>query len=320
MSVNLGLPYAEGEQSSNARRNATSVISADGDVVAAFPPSMKIPYFRVLSDGGGLKKDENYFRSADELSLINFRRKHKHSTNTDEEGGLYHDILVNNLRVLQFGWHQPFNKLDDWVVTKSGAAALTELTNATVGRYQQLNSTWSGSAGEYINCRVYSNHPTGFSEMMLAIAKVQMEYNANLVARMGFGMEEVNATIDTLRKVGIEGCNGTGVNWQAVTGSGDARTATPTTMDMAPSQAFRALRIFYNPYTAEVKISNSDGGYKLVTSTVPSGGQIDPQRCWNHGIVTTNSTVKKMWTAHVAFIAKNIDPAWFDVPFGDNET
>lgn len=318
MSVNLGLPYAEGEQSSNARRNATAVISADGDVIASYPPSMKIPFFRCLNDSGGLKKDENYFRSADELSLINFRRKHTHAESTDESGGTYHDILINNLRILKFGWDKPFNKLDDWVVTKSASSALNPLTNSTAGYYQEL--AVNGATDAYINCRVYSNHPAGFSEMMLAIAKIQMEYNANLVARIGFGMEEVNASIDTVRKVGIEGCNGTGTLWQAVTGSGDARTATPTTMDMAPSQAFRAMRIFFNPYTAEVKISNSDGGYKLVTSTVPSGGQIDPQRVWLHGLKTTNTTAKKLWTAHIAFLAKNIDTAWFTVPFGDNET
>lgn len=317
MSTNLGLPYAEGEQSSNARRNATAVISADGDVIAAFPPSMKIPFFRCLSEGGGLKQDENYFRSADELSLINFRRKHNHAENTDESGGTYHDILLNNLRVLQFGWEKPFNAITDFIVTASASSTLTPLSNSTAGYYHQLLTNAATDA--YINARVYSNHPAGFSEMMLAIAKIQMEYNSNLVARMGFGMEEVNATIDTTRKVGIEGCVATGVNWQTVTGSGDARTAGPTDMDMAPSQAFRAMRIFFNPYTAEVKISNSDGGYKLVTSTVPSGGQIDPQRVWLHGLKTTNSTAKKLWTAHIAFLAKNIDTAWFTVPFGDNE-
>lgn len=319
--VELGLPYLEGEPSSNARRNSTSVISGKGIDISGYPASMLIPFFRCTETSGGLKQDENYSRSADGLQLLNFRRKHTHNENNDESGGLMHDMYVNNLRIFRFGHDKTWNILEDFVETKVGAAAASQLTNSTAGRYLQLNSTWNAgtTTGEHINQSVYGQE-IGFGEKMLGIIKCQMEFNANLVARVGFGMELVNSTTNTLRKVGFEGCNGTGVNWQVVTADGVQRTATPTTMDMKPSpDKMRALRIFFNPYTAEVKMSNSDGGYQLVEATIPSGGSIDPQKIWNQGIITTNSTVKKMWIQRTMLVAEMVDPAWFDVPEGDFE-
>lgn len=309
----LGVPYVEGEPASNARRNATAVISLPGDNIATLPSDAEFSFFRCLQDGGGLKQDEFYGRSADNLTLLNFRRKHTHNADTDESGGRMLDMFINNPKMILFG-QRGFNTLDEFVVTFASTAAMTEQVNDAVGRYHRLQSTWNGSAGNYINGSV-AGIQISLAQQVLAIFKMQSDFNANQIARVGFGMEESNAGVDNTPKIGMEMCNSTGVNWQGVTADGAARTVTPTPIAVAPTPAqFRDYRIFMNPITGEVKYASSDGVGKLVTSNVPTGGIIEPKRRWREGIVTTNSTVKNLYMACVQFYAPNGDALWFAAP------
>lgn len=307
----LGYPYLEGDNASNSRRNATSVISAPGSILASLPADQEIPIGRALDSTGGLKQDEGYLRSADGLTWLNFRRKHLHNEETDEAGGLMLNMFIHNPKLTIFG-QRGFNTLDEYVVTKASTAAMSEQVNDTVGRYHQLQTV--ATINNYINASV-AGTPLALSEKMLAIFKLQMEFDVNQVSRIGFGMEEANAGIDITPKAGMEMCTGTGIVWQGVTGDGVARTVTPTVMGVKPTPLqMRAYRIFYNPYSGEVKLANSDGQGKLITSNVPSGGIIEPKRLWRQGIMTTTAQIKNMWLQRVWWAAKNGDALWFDQP------
>lgn len=307
----LGYPYLEGDSASNAKRNATAVISAPGTILAAIPSTQEIPIARSLDTSGGLKQDEGYIRSADGLTWLNMRRKHTHSEDTDEEGGLLHNMFIYNPRLILFG-QRGFNTLDEFVVTKASTAAMTEQVNDSNGRYHQLQTVATSS--NYINASV-AGQPLSLGEKMLAIFKMQCEFDVNCVQRIGFGMEEANAGVDNTPKMGMEMCTGTGTNWQGVTADGIARTVTPTIMPVKPSPAqMRAYRIFYNPFSGEVKLANSDGQGKLITSNVPSGGIIETKRMWREGIMTTTAQIKNLWLQRVAFAAKNGDVTWFAAP------
>lgn len=313
--TNLGLPFQEGDQASNARRNATIVMSGKGSEIAAVPAAQQIPLFRCLLTESGLIMDEIYFRTADNLGVRNIRRKHTHSADTDEEGGLYHNILVNNPRVIVFG-QEPFNNLIDFNIKKIGDATVDYTPDPFYGRTIALTSTWDavGLVGNYVNASV-AGQQIGFVEKMLAMIELYLDYNANQVARVGFGMEEANAGIDITRKVGMEMCGGTGTNWQAVTADGITRSTSATSMNAAPiPNGFRTYRMFFNPNNVSYKLTSTDGITKLMTSTIPSGGQIDHPRLFRMGLHTTNSTPKHMWLLRLWFIAKNVDPTWFDTP------
>jgi len=313
--VNLGLPFQEGDQSSNARRNATMVMSGRGSEIASIPSSQQIPLFRCITTESGLVMDEIYFRSADNLSVRNIRRKHTHSADTDEEGGLFHNILIDNPRIIVYG-QGPSNNIEDFDITKLGDATLNYTPDATYGRIITLSSLWDlvNLTGNYVNASIVGQN-IGFSEKMLAMVTIYMDHNANQVARVGFGMEMAHNTIDVTRKVGMEMCGGTGTNWQAVTADGITRSTSATSMNVAPiPNGYKTYRMFFNPNSVSYKLTNSDGVTKLMTSTIPSGGQIDHPRLFRLGLNTTNSTEKHMWIRKLMFIAKNVDATWFDSP------
>jgi hypothetical protein len=313
-SSNLGLPTSEGEAMSAARRNAMMVMSGKGTEISAIPTTQQIPFFRCIESSGGLLVDENYFKSADGLSIKNFRRKHLHNLETDTAGGLLLNSLVYNPRNWTFG-DKGFNTINDFIHTNSGAATFTEGSSSTLGRYFQLTSTWSGSVGEYRNASVMSGGTIlGFSEKILGIIKMYMDYQINQVARIGFGMEEVQNTVDVTRKAGMEMCGSTGINWQGVSSNGVTRTVTATSMGASTYPNPKTYRIYFNPTNASIKISNNDGVLKIITSTIPSGGGVDPNRIFRIGLQTTNSTPKIMTVSRVQFIGKNDDSTWFDGP------
>lgn len=315
MSVNLGLPFQEGEPASQSRRNATMVMSGKGSEIAVVPASQQIPLYRCLSSESGLIGDEIYFRTADNLSLKNIRRKHTHSADTDETGGLFHNIMINNPRVVIFG-QAPFNNVYDFNVIKSADASFVYVDDATYGRTLLLTSTWNlvGPTGNYVNASV-AGQQIGFTEKMLAMLTIYMDYNANQVARAGFGMENAHNTIDITRKVGMEMCGGTGTNWQSVSADGVTRSTSATSMNAAPvPNNFKTYRMYFNPNNVSYKLTNTDGITKIMTSTIPSGGAIDYPRLFRLGLNTTNSTEKHLWLLRLYFVAKNVDPTWFDSP------
>lgn len=315
MSVNLGVPFQEGEQASSARRNATMVVSAKGSEIASIPTSQNIPLFRSLSSESGYLRDELYFTTADGLSKRNIRRRHTHSEETDEEGGLFHNILIANPRVVVYG-QAPFNNIYDYNVIKTGTAEFEYVQNSIFGRNMRLTSTWDavGIAGNYVNAAI-TGMQIGFSEKILGIVKMFLEYNANQVARVGFGMEQANSAIDIQRKIGMEMCGGTGTNWQAVAADGVTRSTSATSMNSAPVDLlYRSYRFFFNPLNVSYTLTNTDGIAKIMTSTIPSGGVVDYGRLFRFGINTTNSTTKNMWVRRLFFVAKNADASWFSTP------
>lgn len=315
MSINLGLPFQEGEPASQARRNATMVMSGKGAEIAVIPASQQIPLFRCLTTESGLLGDEIYFRTADGLSLKNIRRKHTHSADTDEEGGLFHNVMIHNPRVVVFG-QTPFNNIYDFNVDKQDTASLLYVPEANYGRALLLTSTWDlvNVRGNYINASV-AGQQIGFTEKMLAMIQIYMNYNANQVARVGFGMENAHNTIDITKKVGMEMCGGTGTNWQAVTADGVTRSTSATSMNAAPiPNYFKTYRMYFNPHNVSYKLSSTDGITKIMTSTIPSGGPIDYPRLFRIGLNTTNPTEKYLWLMRLFFIAKNVDDTWFDGP------
>ena len=159
-------------------------------------------------------------------------------------------------------------------MTKTGAATFDYTPDAVHGRTLLLSSPWNiGSAqGEYVNASV-TGMSIGFDEKMLGIITMYLAYNANQVARVGFGMEEAQNTIDPTRKCGMEMCGGTGINWQAVTANGLTRTTSATAMNAAPvPNDFKAYRMFFDPSDVSFKLTNQDGIVKVMTSTIPSGG------------------------------------------------
>jgi len=313
MVYTLGNLYSDGEGISSARQNATSVLAQNGSVLVAIPVATQTGLMHALDTSGGLNLDEVYFRSADGLSIKNVRRKHLHNAATDEAGGELNDIFIYNPDIIVFGWNQGLNYKDLFLYT-TGGSSLTDVVDST-GHFLRLNSTWSGSVGEDAEIAVPQGASTlGFVEKILGIVNMYCDFGSGQVARMGFGMEFANNTIDTTRKFGFEMCDATGNTWQAVTCNGVTRTVTASGIVVNPVQSAKGYRFYFNPTNATIKFSNSDGTVKPVTTTIPSGGFIDPNRTWRMGIQTTNSTEKHMYVYGLKYIGLNVSPLWFNIP------
>jgi hypothetical protein len=314
MSSNLGLTFSDTEPSSSARKNATMVMSGTGLQISQVPVTQQIPVFRCLDNSGGLNIDELYFKSASGLNLINVRRKQLHNFDTDIAGGLMLNQFIYNPRLIIFG-EKGFNTIDDFIYTWSGNATIQDSFNASVGRFLTMFSPFNGVSGDYLNLNVMMGGiGAGFSERILGMIKMVLDFQTNQIVRMGFGMEEVQNTVDPTRKMGLEMCPSTGINWQGITGNGVSRTVTATSMPVSTYPTHQWYRMFFNPSNASIKFTNSAGTLKLVTSTIPSGGQIEPIRNWRMGIQTTNSQPKNMYVNLVKFIANNNSVDFFDGP------
>lgn len=317
MSVNLSTPFQEGDPVSAAKRNATAVISDRGSNLTAIPVNTLIPVVRCIETSGGLKINELYFRSADLLSWINVRRQHLHNANSDESGGLHHEVLVANPKIVSFG-NEPFNHVDDFLSAVQGTATITNLADELYGRTIYLYSTWDSELlqGNAANLSA-AGLPISFTEKIAGYASLWMAFNANQVARVGFGMENAQNTVDITSKLGMEMCSSTGINWQMVTANGLARTVSASSINAAPvPNNLKTYRFFFNPYTAEFKLSSSDGITKVMTSTIPSGGMIENKRLFRIGLNTTNATAKQMWVMKVKFNAITAEPTYYNNPEG----
>ena len=289
---------------SAAKRNAMAVISDRGAALTGLPISTLVPVARCTETSGGLKRDQMYFRSTDMQSWINFRKRHFHNSYNDEDGGTLHDILLANPKIVSFG-NEPFNHIDDFMTQATAPSTASIVEDDTYGRTIYLNSEWNTEIQEGIPVNLSAKGlPLSFSDRMVAYASLWMAFNANQVARVGFGMELSQNTVDIQKKVGMEMCSSTGLNWQAVTANGLVRTVSATSINAAPSpNVLKTYQMIFDPETAQFYLSSSDGISKVMTSTIPSGGIIENTRLFRIGINTTNPTPKHMWVFKVKFNA-----------------
>ena len=290
--MSLGLLYAEGENISESRHNAKTVFSGTGAEITALPASKQVPIARCLTTGSGFEADELYFQSSDGLSYHNVRRKHLHSADTDISGGTLNDILIANPRQIYI--NNPDVNINDYRNYKhANAPAIANLAMPSDSSYITIQT--GTASGEYNNI-MKGGMQMGFASPVYLQLKMQISHNSNMVFRSGVGMEWVQNSTDNTRKIGLEGCTGTGVFMQLVTASGLGRTATPTTTDMAASPAqLRGYKVYWNPVTADVTYADSDGNVKTSTATLPSSGAIVSSSLFRLGISTTNTTQKTVF-------------------------
>ncbi len=308
MSTNLGLLWSEGESASESRFNAKSIFSGTGSEITALPSTKQVPIARCIETGDGYDADELYFQSSDGLSYLNVRRKHLHNADTDIAGGTLQDILIANPKVVYIN-QRDISANDFRNYKHANATAISNVAAPNDSNY--ITVTTGSASGEYNNI-FKGGIQMGFAKSLYISWKMQISHNANMVFRSGTGMEWVQDSTANSNKVGIEGCSGTGVYMQVVTGNSLGRTATATTTDMAasPSQ-LRGYKVYWNPITADVNYADSDGNLKNVTSTLPSSGAVVGSSLFRLGINTSNTTAKTVNLASMLLIGEHQDAVAF---------
>lgn len=307
--MSLGLLYSEGESLSESRLNAKSVFSGSGAAITALPSTKQVPIARCIETGDGFLADELYFQSADGTSYINVRRKHLHNADTDIAGGTLNDILVANPR--QIYMNNPAPLASDFIAYKHANGVAP--ANSAVGSDSQYVTLTTGAvSGEYSG--MYKGGvQMGFAKAVYLHLKMQLSHNSNIVFRAGTGIENVQNATSNSNKIGIEGCTGTGVFIQVVTGNALGRTATPTDSNMAATPAqLRGYKVYWNPITADVNYADSDGNVKTVTATLPSSGPAVSSSLFRIGVNTSNTTAKSLYLGGLLLIGHNADSVLFD--------
>ena len=301
---NLGLLWSEGENTSESRLNAKSIFSGSGSEITALPSTKQIPVARCTETGDGFEANELYFQSSDGLSYLNVRRKHLHNADTDVAGGTLNDMLIANPKQINIGIPDPrANRFLNY--KHASAPAVADLAQPSDVHYITVQT---GTTSGHYNNIYLGGIQMGFAKAIYLSLKMQISHNANLVFRTGTGMEWVQDSTANSNKIGLEGCSGTGVYLQVVTGNALGRTATATTTDMAPvSAGRRGYKVYWNPITADVNYADSDGNIKNVTATLPSSGAVVGSSLFRLGINTSNTTAKSVLLGGMLLIGEHQD-------------
>lgn len=301
---NLGLLWSEGESTSESRLNAKSIFSGTGSEITALPSTKQIPIVRCIESGDGLEADELYFQNADGTSYLNVRRKHTHNADTDIAGGTLNDILISNPKQIYINMPDP--RASEFIEYKHASAP--SIANSATGSSSQYVVLQTGTTSGQYSGMYKGGVQLGFAKAVLMRLKMQISHNSNMVFRAGAGIENVQDSTSNSNKIGLEGCSGTGVYIQVVTGNSLGRTATATTSDIAASPAqLRGYKVLWDPVTADVKYWDSDANVKTVTATLPSSGAVVSSSLCRIGVNTSNTTAKTLYLGGLLLIAEDQD-------------
>ena len=303
-SSNLGLLYSEGESLSESRLNAKSIFSGTGSEITALPSTKQVPIARCIETGDGFEANELYFQSSDGTSYLNVRRKHLHNADTDVAGGALNDILIANPKQVYVGIPDPrANRFLNY--KHASAPAVTDLAQPNDVNYITVQT---GTTASQYNNIYLGGIQMGFAKAIYLSLKMQISHETDLVFRTGTGMEWVQDSTANSNKIGLEGCAGTGIYLQVVTGNSLGRTATATTSEMVPASAGRrGYKVYWNPTTADVNYADSDGNVNTVTSTLPSSGAVVGSALFRLGVNTSNTTAKSVLLAGMLLCGEHQD-------------
>lgn len=304
----LGDDFAEGDAASNAKLNNRTVAVIDGAAINAYVNTNPTKIFLALSDDGSVKANNLYIRSADGFSLINASMsKHTHAADTDASGGDLLDILSGYSGLYLI--HLPAPTRYDFFAEVLGTGSTIDDVIASSQQYVSVHTGATPAANDYASI-LKGGATISFSNPIMFVTKMQISLNTNLLWRAGVNIERANvANSATIKKFGLEGCSGSGVNTQIVTcDGGGVRTQTNTGADMAQG-AFRGYKLTYTPATSVV-YTDSLTNINTVTTTIPASGAGAGDSTYVASMKTTNTTQKALYVAGLSIVGKINDGAW----------
>jgi hypothetical protein len=303
----IGTVYGPLENVAPVKANAKSWFVGTGAQIAALPVSEEHNFAKCIATGSGFNLNVCYFRNALQSTWFPFFHKHKHAVDTEEDGGLLYEAMVENTKfTYQVNLHSPRSDSFAYEGTDVIATGIENRIGASF-MFVRLNTTTAVDS--------YSNAQIGGLNLSWAFPiayfiKLSATHNADVLWRSGIGMEGANEAANVTTKMGIEICSGDGTSIQVVTSNGVTRTKTTTGVVGPVSDLTRnGLAQILTPGTSVITKHHA-GTTTSKTSNIPSTGIVQEDDVCQTSIRTTNVTLKRMGIFAMSIFGRIGDPAW----------
>ncbi|WP_411753292.1 hypothetical protein [Serratia sp. (in: enterobacteria)] len=300
---NLGPRWQDDENYSPARMDAKTIFRDTGTNIVATATTRQLGLVCPTDTSGGLIKNVLYYVDYDSsFNRLGFEpvfRKHLHNATTAEAGGRLLDIEFANLSNVGRIEMVSLRDLDGWdIETGSGGTAVYDDT-IPAHKFETGVTT-----GAYAGGCIKSGLDFAFDDNLAFQFGLDTNANSNLVIRVGLNVDNTNQTPNTaIRKIGIEGCDGHGVNWVLINGNGNSGSQIVTATTMPLSTTFiNAYALFHIPAT-ENRVYKNGISNAVSTTNIASDGDTDKTRVMRASIkLAVGTTTKKLWISYYQIV------------------
>lgn len=313
----LGGAWVGENNLSAPRMNAKTVWIGTGTNLFNLSPTYPGQIAVCSETASGFIKDTVYFRNTnnDGWSFLSMS-KHTHNTDDHLSGGLYSDMLYDNLmQTYEWGSLSVTKELFHNII--AGSATITNDLSSASGKVILDSGT---VANDYAQLAVPPGVKLSFARKSRLLTKVGVTFGGagvtNYITRIGVAGEDINGANTTSNKYGIEACSqDSQVNWMIF--SANAGTRTGGTVTSSPVDAgYDALGLGYRlDHTPNIDIKFYNNGVNCganctKTSNNPNSGNTGTDYVIRLGIKSTNVNAKKMALFAIKLIGTPSDAAW----------
>jgi hypothetical protein len=272
--------------------DAKTILRDTGTNIVAVATTRQLGAVCPTDTSGGLVKDVMYVCQYDgflqRIQFVPVSGKHDHSADTAETGGRLMDIYqANTANVVQLDMFHI--NLSDWKVDTVGAGGgFVYDEGTTTGKLKISTGNVSG------NCKTGSigGGTITFSDKISWQSKIEFSHNTSLLTRLGIGVDRVDETQNTTRRqIGIEGCDGHGVNLVVINANGNSASlhvqATTAPIINAPT-GVKNYKIINLPAN-ECRLYLNGVSVGVSTTNVALSGDSDGLRLMRVGMKTTSA-------------------------------
>jgi hypothetical protein len=309
--MGLGDDFIEGEQPSGPRLNRKTYARIEGDQINAYPLVGDTKLFFCLSDDGGLLANHLYATTEDDLQRRDMTQNiHRHSVETDADGGSFLPILGGNMGVYELNLETPTTY--DFYVESTDAASVPQDTLANAQTYINLRTTTAANSFSNI---LKGGIRLGFTDNIYLSMKLQISSNAAILWRAGVNMVRANQTDSgVIKEFGLESCSAQTdpTKIMVVTSNGaGVRTALASNSLVTPvTNSLRGFKLSFSPANSVV-YQDSDGNTNTITTNIPSSSATDGDGVFRASVKTQTTQIRNLFFAGLKLKGKiNDSTGW----------
>ena len=291
-SVNLATRWEDDEDYSPARMDAKTIVRDTAANIVAIASTRQIGLAIPTDTGSGLIKNVAYYVNYNtDFNRISFEPvfyKHLHDSDEDVTGGSFLDIYMANANNAQIVANYDSYMTAMWDINLASGGTFGIDTSLVAQGWHTGTTTGATSHGT-IGGIVFE-----FGDKMSFQWGARCSLASNILTRVGINVDAITQTPDTtIRKFGVEGCDGHGTNWVMINGNGNSGSehVTATTAPLNPAD-IEPYAILHDPGTTDTfyfdRVQNAQS-----STNIASDGSTSKSRMIRAGIKLPTGTTSK---------------------------
>ncbi len=268
--MTIGEPWDTAGPASVAKKNKTSVISADGDDITPLDKT-KFKIIACNTDGGDFLENHAYLFSEDGGTVVDLTELADHQHNGPANGGTLNYIYLNNPETFDLCLTRPIDFADsEWNNTTSGTGSL-EFSNGGGSTKYYIRLRPNGTSGSGASISYTHSLSLSFAQASILSFRGNFETASSLAFHGGVNCDLVTAADSNTIKYQAEVCTATNNNWWLRTANGSANSASD--IGVAISTSTTGVRLVHKPSgTAEVNMEIDAANQFVKTTNIPTSG------------------------------------------------